>query len=346
MRLKPEQLHSALKNLVPVYFISGDDPLQLNEACDTIRKASYQAGFTSRTTLTVGNDFNWKQLAFAAAEQSLFADKKILDLRLGSHSPGNEGAKALSQYCQHAPDHTLLLISGGKIPSATLKSQWCQAIDKVGVVVQVWPLEGQALWSWLQQRLQQRGLLVDNHSVKLIAERVEGNLLAAVQEIEKLYMLYGTGAINHTQVLEAVVDRSRFDVFALTTAALAADYARADKILIGLKLEGIAEPVILWALAREVRTLIKIKWQLKQGQPKDMVFRNHQIWDKRQTLVGAAINRLRFTDLNAILVLCAKADRQIKGHEKGNVWQTLYEICLAFDNSQPSMCQNSYHSHL
>jgi DNA polymerase III subunit delta len=336
MRLKPEQLVASLqKTLAPVYFISGDEPLQIIEATDAIRNAAKKSGFVNREILSAETGFDWKQLALTAAEQSIFADKKIIELRLSGTGPGTEGAKALVSYCAYLPDDTVLMISCGKLAGASLKSRWFQALDNIGVVMQVWPLEGQFLLSWLQQRLQVRGLQTDRDSIKLIASRVEGNLLAAVQEIEKLYVLHGIGSLSYQQVSDAVADSSRYDVFALVSAVLEADVSRLFKIIASLKAEGIAAPIVLWALAREARSLIKIKWQLSQGQSRDLVFRNNQIWDKRQALVSAALNRLSFPDLNAIILLSASADREIKGQQAGDAWETLRAICLLLASVKP-----------
>lgn len=336
MRLKPEQLAASLqKSVAPVYFISGDEPLQVIEASDAIRNAAKKIGFVNREILSAETGFDWKQLATTAAEQSIFADKKIIELRLSGTGPGTEGAKALISYCEHLPDDTVLMISCGKLASTSLKSRWFQALDSIGIVMQVWPLEGQYLLSWLQQRLQLRGLQADRDSIKLIASRVEGNLLAAAQEIEKLYVLHGANNLSYQQVSDAVADSSRYDVFALVSAVLEADTTRLLKIISSLKAEGIAEPIVLWALAREARSLIKIKWQLSQGQSRDVVFRNNQIWDKRQALVSATLNRLNFTDLNAIIILSASADREIKGQQAGDAWETLRIICLRFASVKP-----------
>ena len=329
MRIKPEQLKAALqKRLAPVYFVSGDEPLQLLEATDAIRNTAQQAGYASREILNADSNFDWKQLALAAAEQSIFADKKIIELRLAGNGPGTEGAKALVSYCASIPDDTVLMISCGKLASASLKSRWFQALDTIGVVLQVWPLEGLALLAWLQQRLQQRGLQVDKQGLQTIASRIEGNLLAAAQEIEKLYVLYGTGPIQYQQIVDAVADSARYDIFDLVSAALTVDVHKIDKILASLQAEGIAPPVVLWALAREARSLVKMKWQLSQGQSRDLVFRDNQIWEKRQTQVSATLNRLGFAELDNIIVLCAKADRQSKGQQVGDVWETLRQICL------------------
>lgn len=331
MRLKPDQLNVALqKSLASVYFLSGDEPLQLGEMADAIRKAARATGYNSREIFSVDSTFSWSQLAMAADSMSIFSDKKIIELRIPSSTVGTEGAKALSTYCQRLPADTLLLISIGKLASATLKSRWLESIDKVGVVIQVWALDGQDLLNWLQQRLLQRGLHVDTDGIKLLASRIEGNLLAADQEITKLYVLYGAGQLSTAQIADAVADSSRYDVFKLMDWVLAAQTNRIIKILAALRAEGIAAPVILWALTREARSLIHIKLALAGGQHKDTVFRNNQIWDKRKPLVDKALTRLNLQQLNSILVLAAQADRQIKGQQSGDAWETLLAVCLLF----------------
>jgi DNA polymerase-3 subunit delta len=335
MRIKPDQLSATLqKGLLPIYFISGDEPLQLGELADAIRKAAKQAGFENREILSAETGFEWRQLAFAADSMSIFADKKIIDLRIPSGTPGAEGAKALSNYCDRLPEDTLLLITAGKVAGSSLKSKWLEALDKKGVVIQVWPLEGQDLLRWLEQRMHQRGLSTDTEGLRILASRIEGNLLAAAQEIEKLYVLYGTGKLSSQQIFDVVADSSRYDVFKLMDCVLAANVSRILKVLSGLRSEGIAPPIVLWALTRDARLLIKIKLALSQGQNKDLVFKNNQIWDKRKQLVSNALNRLSDHDLNEVLVLSAKGDRQIKGQEEGDVWEILLAICLKFASTQ------------
>jgi len=331
MRIKPEQLSAVLqKGLMPVYFITGDEPLQLGEMADAVRKAARKAGFENREILSAETGFGWNQLAFSADSLSIFADKKIIDLRMPSGTPGTDGAKALIAYCERLPEDTLLLITAGKMASGALKSRWLEALDKVGVVIQVWPLEGQDLIRWLQQRLQQRGLYAETDGLRILASRIEGNLLAAAQEIEKLYVLYGTGNLGNQQIFDVVADSSRYDVFKLMDSVLSASVNRIFKVLSGLRAEGVAAPIVLWALTREARVLIKIKLALSQGQNREVVFKNNQIWDKRKQLVSNALNRLSDRDLNSILVLSAKADRQIKGQQQGDAWETLLTICLMF----------------
>jgi DNA polymerase III subunit delta len=335
MRIKPEQLSAALqKGLMPVYFITGDEPLQLGETADAIRKAARKAGFENREIMSAETGFEWNQLAFSADSLSIFADKKIIDLRLPSGTPGTDGAKALIAYCERLPEDTLLLITAGKLASGALKTRWLEALEKRGVVIQVWPLEGQDLIRWLQQRMQQRGLNAETDGLRLLASRIEGNLLAAVQEIEKLYVLYGSGNLSHQQIVDVVADSSRYDVFKLMDSVLAANINRIFKVMSGLRAEGIAAPIVLWALTREARMLIKIKLALSQGQNRELVFKNNHIWDKRKQLVSNALSRLGDNDLTNILVLSAEADRQIKGQQQGDAWETLLAICLMFASTQ------------
>jgi DNA polymerase-3 subunit delta len=331
MRLKPEQLSSSLqKNLAQVYLITGDEPLQSGELADTIRNAARKQGYETREVMTVDAGFAWGKLAFSAGSMSIFADKKLIDLRMPSGTPGTEGSKALITYCERLPEDTLLLITAGKMTSAAFKTRWLEALDKTGIVIQVWPLEGADLLRWLQQRMQKRGLSAEPEGIKLLASKIEGNLLAAAQEIEKLYVLYGTVNLSTKQIIDVVSDSSRYDVFKLVDALLSSDVNRLVKIMLGLQTEGIAAPVVLWALTREARTLIKIRLALAQGQNKDLVFKNHQIWEQRKRTVENALTRLGDKSLTTILTLSAKADRQIKGQQSGDSWGTLLEICLKF----------------
>jgi len=336
MQIRPEQLDAALsKGLAPIYLISGDEPLQLGEAADAVRKAARNAGYGSRELLSAdATGFAWSQLTVSADSLSIFADKKIIDLRLPTGSVGADGAKTLATYCERLPDDTLLLITAGKLAKEAFKSRWLQALDKHGVVIQVWPPEGRDLMNWLQQRMQQRGLDADSDGLRMLVARVEGNLLAAAQEIEKLYVLYGSAHLSARQIADAVADSSRYDVFKLIDSVLSAKANRILKILSALQAEGIAAPIVLWALTREARTLVKIKLALASGQSRELVFKNNQVWDKRKQLVGDTLNRLNDNDLQNILVLSAKADRQIKGQQAGNEWETVLAICLMFASIQ------------
>lgn len=328
MQIKPQQLAGALqKTLAPVYFISGDEPQQLGELADAIRKSAKERDFTAREIFFADKLFDWKQLNVSADTFSIFADKKIIDLRLPTGTPGAEGGKALAAYCKRLPEDTLLLITAGKITKDAQKSSWFQAIDKIGCVIQVWPLTGQDLLRWIQDRLQQRGITTESGAVKILADRVEGNLLAAAQEIEKLYVLYGAGKLSTQQIIDVVADSSRYDVFKLVESALSAQADKVLKILSSLKAEGIASAIVLWALMREARILIGYK--AGQGQAeKEMVLKKNGIWGERKRLLDVSAKRLTHSELNQVLVLGAKADRQIKGQQQGDAWETLLEASL------------------
>lgn len=335
MRLKLDQLAAALqKTLVPVYLVSGDEPLQLGEAADDIRRAARQAGYVTREVISIDTGNEWPQLTAEAESLSIFSDKKLIDLRLPSAKPGMEGAKALSAYCQRVPEDTVLLITAGKLESAAQKAQWFQALDKVGTIVQVWPLQGQELLYWLQRRAERKGMHLENDALKSLAGRVEGNLLAAAQEIEKLYILHGASRIDKAMIDDDVADSARFDVFKLMDALLSGKLNRAAKILAGLKAEGVAAPVVLWAISREARTLFNIKAELKRGGQQESVYKKYQIWDKRKQLVQEALHRLKARELETILQASSDADRRIKGQIAGDEWESLFAICVLFSKSR------------
>lgn len=333
MRLKADQFEAVLnKSLAPIYLISGDEPLQLGEAADAVRAAARRADYHVREVISIETGNEWPQLSTEADSLSIFADKKLIDLRLPSGKPGLEGSKALQAYCQNLSADTVLLITTGKLESASLKAQWFQSLDNAGVTVQVWPLQGQELMSWLQRRAERKGMHLENDAVKSLAARIEGNLLAAAQEIEKLYILHGQTRINKTMIEDDVADSARFDVFKLIDALLAGKLNRSIKILNGLKAGGVAAPVVLWAISREIRTLFNIKTELKQGGHQDATFKKFQIWDKRKQQIQEGLQRLDSAHLQRLLSLSANADKQIKGQQAGDEWESLFTICSVFCN--------------
>jgi DNA polymerase-3 subunit delta len=331
MQLRSNQLQKALaKSITPVYFISGDEPLQIGEAADAVRKAAQKAGYQTREVLTVDSSFNWNELHYCSQALSLFSEQKLVDLRLPSGKPGKEGAKVLVDYCQKIPEQTLLLISSGKVAASTLKSRWYQALDKAGVVIRVWPLEGDELLTWLGQRMQSRGLQTDRKGLQVLAARVEGNLLAAAQEVEKLYVLNGPGSITSQQIKQQVVDNSRYSVFKLVDAILAGKPLRVAKILKGLRAEAIVEPIVLWAITAEARVLAKLQALIDGGKSSEAAFKELNVWVQKKQLLAQALQRLSHHDINQILLLSAQADRQTKGQEIGDSWETILQLCLIF----------------
>ena len=330
MRLQgTQQLAAALqRQLAPVYLLSGDEPLQLGEAADRVRSAARQTGYSSRIVMEAGPRFDWNQLAQEANSMSLFAEQKIIDLRIPSGKPGREGSASLSAYCERIPDDTLLLVTLPKLDKGQLGSKWFKALDKIGVTMQVWPVDRQRLPAWIGQRMKTAGLAPAAGVADMLADQVEGNLLAARQEIEKLLLLHGTGEITLDQLRGAISDSARFDVFGLVDNALAGDSKRCTRILCGLRAEGTPAPVILWALAREIRSMARIARSVANGSRPEHAMGQAKIWSNRQPLVRKGLQRLPLLRWEQLLSHCQYADSAVKGAVQTDPWLLLEQIAL------------------
>mgnify|MGYP001818033414 CR=1 FL=1 len=328
MRLRNDQLPAQLgKTLAPVYFLTGDEPLQLGEAADLVRRLAREQGYSEREVLEQGPGFDWNQLDQAADSLSLFGERRLIELRLASAKVGNEGARALAAFADDPPPDTLLLLHAPKLERSQLNAKWVKAIERRGVLVQIWPVEGNRLGPWIEQRLRHAGLIAEPGVVEMLAQRVEGNLLAARQEIDKLLLLYGPGVISADQLAEAVADSARFDVFGLVDTLLAGDAARGVRMLEGLKAEGVAAPVVLWALAREIRALAEMAFEIEQGGSAEQVLGSYRVWEKRRPLVRKGLKR-RAAHWRRLLRGCALTDRLVKGLDRGDPWLKLQDIAL------------------
>ncbi len=329
MRLRAEELDAHLKRpLLPLYLLAGDEPLQMQEAADAVRAAARAQGFTEREVLHVEAGFNWDSLAAASGNLSLFAERRLVELRLPGGKPGDAGSKALTAYAGQPPEDNLLLISCGKLDKQQQGSKWFKALEQAGAVLQVWPVEHKALPAWIRRRLESRGFRPTAEAATLLADRVEGNLLAAAQEVEKLVLLYDGGSLEAEQVQAAVADSARYDVFELADAALGGEAARAARIIDGLRGEGEQPVLILWALVREIRTLTLIAAEQAGGANVDGLFQQHRIWDKRKPLYRAALGRHNLRRWRALLRRAARLDRIAKGAEPGNPWDELLQLAL------------------
>ena len=331
MKLRPEQLSVHLRNeLARIYVVHGNETLLVQETSNAIRQAAGKGGFSERICLTVEGGFDWNNLRQTAASLSLFATRRLLELRLGNAKPGEYGGKTLAEYAECPAEDTVLLVICGKFDAAVYKSRWFSALDKAGIVVQIPPLGIQQLPAWIEERMLKKGLRPTSEAVALLAQRVEGNLLAAAQEVDKLYVLFGEGSVTAEQLLAVVSDSAHYNIYDLVDAALTADTGRVVRILGGLRGEGVDAVLVCWALQREIRLLAMITFAKEQGQPLEAVLTRQGVWEKRKPLVRQALLRLSSRECRRLLRDCAYLDRLLKGIEPGDPWDELLRLSLSF----------------
>lgn len=321
MKVRPDQLENHLKKeLADIYFISGDEPLQVMESADRIRAEARKRDYTEREVLDVDTQFDWNTLLDAGNSLSLFAEKRILELRLPTGKPGKAGSQVLQEYAQRPADDAVLIISSGKLDGSAKNTKWFKTIEQQGVMIQCWPVSSNQLPAWINQRLQAKGIAADKDAVQLLADRVEGNLLAAAQEIDKLFLLHGAGKLSFEQVTAAVSDSSRYSIYDLVDSALMGDVVRTTKIIGGLKSEGVEPILLLWALSREVRTLVQIS---EAAISADAAMSKLRVWENRKAIFRRALSRHSASRWKLFLKRCAKIDRVTKGVEQGRPWDEL-----------------------
>jgi DNA polymerase-3 subunit delta len=327
MRLRPEQLAPQLaKGLAPIYLIGGDEPLQRTEAVDAVRAAAREQGYAEREVHTVEPGFDWAALELATASLSLFAERRLIELRLPTGRPQRAGGAFLQAYAADPPTDVMLLIETDKLDREALNSAWLRAIDRTGVVLQCRILRPDETRSWIDARMRARSLVPDAQAVELLVERIEGNLLAAAQEIEKLRLLLGEGPVDEQAVLAAVCDSARYSVFDLSDAALAGDRGRSARILEGLRAEGVEPPLVLWALSRELRVVADVAERLARGASEGVALQ--AVWRNRQSAVRRAVRRRPVGYWREGLRRCARLDRVIKGRAEGSVWDELLQLAF------------------
>lgn len=314
MRLRPEQLKGQLsKQLLPVYLLSGDELLIQQECADSIRQHCREQGISERDVLEAERGFDWNALLEAGQSMSLFADRKLIELRLGGARMDQKSSAALQQYLEQADGSNILLITCGRLDSRSLNAKWVKAIDQAGAVMQIWPVERRQLGAWIQQRLQENGMSADRDAAELLADRVEGNLLAADQEIQKLKVLLGEQAISLETVAAAVASSARYDVFKLVDASLAGNTAYALNMYHGLVAEGSEEIPMLGAFSRELRNLYNCASAIEQGNGIDRVLDGARVWDKRKSLYKRCLSKHSSASLSALIQLAGRLDAAQKG---------------------------------
>ena len=330
MRIYPEKLQGHLqKQLLPVYLVSGDEPLLVQECCDQIRARAVEQGCSEREVLDAGTTtFNWQDILQSATSMSLFAERRLVELRLPSGKPGAEGSKALCEYLELVGSDDVLLIISGKIDKQSTGSKWYKALDKAGATIQVWPVDARELPRWLQQRVRQSGMDIDRDALQLLCEKVEGNLLAAVQEVEKLKLLASDGQITLDTVTGAVSDNARYKLFDTIDSALRGEAATSLRMLHGLRGEGTEPPVVLWALLREIRTLREARQGVDEGQAAQQALAALRVWKNRMGIMQGALARHDKASLDNLLEQAARVDGSIKGFSDGRPWDNMEVLVM------------------
>ena len=333
MLLRPENLDAHLAQpLAPLYVITSDEHLLALEAADRIRKAARAQGFPEREVLTANRTFNWGELLAASQSMSLFGDRKLIELRIPTGKPGREGGQALQQYAVGANTDTVTLITLPALDWQAKKAGWVAALQKSAVYIDIPQIERAQLPAWIGVRLAAQKQSADRQALEFIVDRVEGNLLAAHQEIQKLGLLYPEGKLNFEQVHDAVLNVARYDVFKLSEAMLTGDTARLVRMVEGLKGEGEPLPLVLWAVSEEIRTLLKLRSGLDQGRPLAALCKENRVWGPRERLVGGALRRLNLATLQAAQQDAAQVDKMVKGlraeRHAGDAWDSLLQLGL------------------
>ncbi|MDB5747879.1 MAG: polymerase subunit delta [Massilia sp.] len=333
MQLRPEALEPHLaKGLAPLYVITSDEHLLALEAADKIRRAARAAGHTERDVLSVERTFKWGELLAANQALSLFGDKKLIELRIPGGKPGKDGGAALQAYARDLSPDNITIITLPRLDWQTAKAAWVASLQQAAVYIEIPSIERAQLPGWIGQRLAAQGQSADRTALDFIADRVEGNLLAAHQEIQKLGLLHEPGKLTYEQVQDAVLNVARYDVFKLSEAMLAGDPSRLARMLEGLKGEGEALPLVLWAVSEEIRTLLKLKAGMAQGRPLGALMKEYRIWGPRERMMEPALRRVSLATLESALQQAAQVDKMVKGLRAkqfaGDAWDAMLQLAL------------------
>jgi len=324
MAIKPEQLPGLLqRSLAQVYLIAGPEPLLVQECRDQVIRAAQAQGFTERSVHDVGRTFDWDQLQEESATPSLFASRKILDLRLPTGRPGTDGARALVELAQAADPDVLLLVSAGDWSAAMRKLKWATELARAGVLVEIWAVKPAQLPEWIRRRMKSAGLDPEPAAVALLAERVEGNLLAAQQEIDKLLLLNHAARVTEDDVARAVASSARFDGFRLVESALLGKLDECLRVAAGLQRTGVAIQLVAGAMYRELGLVEAVRSAMRSGESESAVFGRMRIWPARQGPIRQLLGRISAPQLGEGFRALSLIDRQSKGRAAGDAWQTL-----------------------
>jgi len=331
MRIHSDDLARHLrKQLAPLYTVFGDELLLAIEAVDLIRAAARQAGYLEREVFNIDHRFNWTELQYRSSSLSLFGARRVMDIRIPSGKPGSQGSEAIQEYCRALPMDTVTLVTLPKMDKQSSAAKWFRALEEAGEAVPIASVERGRLPAWIGQRLTLQKQDAGPDTLQFIAEKVEGNLLAAYQEIQKLALLYPEGTLSFDQVKHAILDVARYDVFKLSGAMMTGDMGRYARILEGLQGEGAALPHIVGTLSTSIRSLIAVRKGADSGQSVTQIMKQVGAWGTQQKAMEGAAARLSFRQLMNALVHLAEIDRISKGAARGDAWDELLQLGLRF----------------
>ncbi len=329
MKVYSNQLVETLKQRsLRIFVVSGDEPLLVQESCDLVRRGLKAQGFVGRDLFYAEPGFDWSGLLYSSNSMSLFAEKKLIEVRLPTGKPGDAGGKVLTELVSSLSEDNALLLVLPRADPSTQRTKWFKSVEAVAGFVQVWPIEAKELPKWLENRFRQSGLKVTRDALRAMAQRTEGNLLASVQEIERLKLIVGEREVNVDDVNAGVADSARYDVFKLIDAGLAGDIKRCVRMTRGLKAEGIEPLFIVSMLVREIRSIESIKTAINQnrGAGQREAFKKARVWDKRVPLVTKCLDRHDSRSLQEMLLQLGSVDRTVKGLESGDPWRKLQDV--------------------
>lgn len=329
MKVYPEKLQATLsKNQTHGFIVSGDEPLLVEESADLIRTSLRHDGVSEREVFHAEAGFDWTSLLESGNSMSLFAERKLLEVRIPNGKPGDQGGKTLSALSEQLSDDLKLLLILPRLDQSAQRTKWFKTIESTMAFVQVWPIDARSFPRWLDTRFKQAGLKADREAIRAMAMKTEGNLLAAIQEIERLKLLSTSGQVTFDDVLEGVADSARYDVFKLIDAALIGDINRATRMVDGLKAEGVEALYLVNMLARELRSLDMMKRAMNAGVSEREMFKKARVWDKRAPAVTRCLERHDRETLERCQLLLGGVDRMVKGIVQGDPWRELGRIVL------------------
>ena len=327
MNIKPEQLQNNLSNqLASIYFVFGAEILLVEQSLSLIKDSAKTNGYSERFRFDIDGNFSWDSIFSLISSPSLFAEKRIIECRLTTGKIGVKGSKALTELAESLPDDILLLISSGKLDMAQQKSKWFKSLDSNGIVIQHWEVQSNQLVGWISNNMSQLGLNSNNDVANAIAYCTEGNLLATMQEIQKLKIAYPDGNIDLQEYLNQIDQQSQYSVFGMIDSALQGDSEKVNKIFNSLVEDATPPVILITSLYREIKNLVTMAIELKTNQTIETVLKNHRVWQKRKPLISNALKKHSYQKLQKLLLTLGRIDRSLKGMDNLNVYDELQGV--------------------